>query len=79
MLKQVWLENRPKKERTCPKHGAYTSTNFLGEHWTECPKCMIERRDAEAKASIERDKQDELERAKRRWLGKIKGAATRTI
>ena len=75
MLKQVWLENRPKKERTCPKHGAYTSTNFLGEHWTECPKCMIERRDAEAKASIERDKQDELERAKRRWLGKIKGAA----
>ncbi len=75
MLENLINKDRPTEERICPKHGAYTSTNFLGEHWTECPKCMIERRDAEAKADIERDKQAARERANRRWLGKIKGAA----
>ena len=48
MLENLINKDRPTEERICPKHGAYTSTNYLGEHWTECPKCMIERRDAEA-------------------------------
>jgi hypothetical protein len=52
-LDKLINKERPTEERICPKHGAYTSTNFLGEHWTECPKCMIERRDAEAKEQIE--------------------------
>jgi len=68
-------KDRPTEERTCSKHGAYTSTNFIGEHWTECPKCMIKRRDAEAKEQIERDKQAALEREQRRWAGKIGSAA----
>ena len=60
-LENLINKDRPTEERICAKHGAYTSTNFLGEHWTECPKCMIERRDAEAKLQIERDKQAALE------------------
>ena len=36
---------------------------------------MMKRRDEEAKLQIERDKLAERERANRRWLGKIKGAA----
>ena len=48
-LEKLINKERPTEERICSKHGAYTSTNFLGEHWTQCPKCMIERRDAEAK------------------------------
>ena len=75
MLENLINKDRPTEERICPKHGAYTSTNYLGEHWTECPKCMIERRDAEAKLQIERDKQAALEREQRRWMSKIKGAA----
>ena len=75
MLENLINKNRPTEERKCLKHGAYTSTNFLGEHWTECPKCMIERRDAEAKEQIERDKKAEVEREQRRFMAKINGAA----
>ena len=57
-LENLLKKDRPTEERTCSIHNVvYTSTNFIGEHWTECPKCMIERRDAEAKKQIERDKQ----------------------
>ena len=76
MLENLINKDRPTKEVLCIKHNvAYTSTNYIGEHWTECPKCMIERRDAEAKLQIERDKQAALEREQRRWMSKIKGAA----
>jgi len=74
-LEKLINKDRPTEERKCLKHGAYTSTNFLGEHWTECPKCMIERRDAEAKLQIARDKKAEVERKQRRWAGKIGSAA----
>ena len=74
-LEKLINKKRPTEERICPKHGSYTSTNYLGEHWTECPKCMIERREAEAKLQIERDKQAALEREQRRWMSKIKVAA----
>ena len=75
MLENLINKDRPSEKRSCPRHGFYTSTNFIGEHWTECPSCMRKKRDAEAKLQIERDKQAELERANRRWLGKIKSAA----
>ena len=75
-LENLINKNRPTEKRTCSKHNvAYTSTNFIGEHWTECPQCMIERRDAEAKEEIKRDKQAELEREKLRWAAKIGSAA----
>jgi len=75
MLENLINKDRPTEERKCFKHGAYTSTNFFGEHWTECSKCMIERRDAEAKEQIARDKKAEVEREQRRWAAKIGSAA----
>ena len=75
-LENLINKDRPTKEVLCIKHNvAYTSTNYIGDHWTECPKCMIEIRDAEAKKQIERDKQAELERQQRRWIAKIGKAA----
>ena len=75
-LENLINKDRPTKEVLCIKHNvAYISTNYIGEHWTECPKCMIEIRDAEAKKQIERDKQLELERKQRRWAAKIGSAA----
>ena len=45
-LENLINKDRPTKEVLCIKHNvAYTSTNYIGEHWTECPKCMIEIRD----------------------------------
>ena len=76
MLENFINKDRPTKEVICIKHNvAYTSTNYIGDHWTECPKCMIEIRDAEAKKQIERDKQAALEREQRRWAAKIGSAA----
>ena len=69
------IKDRPTEERNCSEHGAYTSTNFMGEHWSECPYCMGIRRDKEAKEQIERDKQAEIERDQRRWIAKIGSAA----
>ena len=74
-LQKILNQERPTEERICSEHGAYTSTNFIGEHWTECPKCMMIRRDAEAKADIERDKQAAIEREQRRWAAKVGSAA----
>ena len=75
-LENLINKNRPTEDRLCIKHNvAYTSTNYIGDHWTECPKCMIEIRDAEAKKQIERDKQAALEREQRRWAAKIGSAA----
>ena len=68
-------KDRPTRTAKCSRHGDYISTNFMGEHWTECPSCMMKKRDEEAKKQIERDKQAQIERANRRWLGRIKGAA----
>ena len=70
MLENLINKDRPTEERICAKHGAYTATNFMGEHWSECPYCMGIRRDKEAKEQIERDKQAEIEREQRRWIAK---------
>ena len=76
MLENLINKDRPTQDRLCVKHNvAYTSTNYIGDHWTECPKCMIEIGDAETKKQIERDKQAELERQQRRWMAKIGKAA----
>ena len=66
------LSERPTKERKCSKHGAYTSTNFVGDHWTECPQCTRIKRDKRIK---ERDKQEAKEREQRKWAAKIGSAA----
>ena len=74
-LENLINKDRPTRTAKCSRHGDYTSTNFIGDYWTECPSCMMKKRDAEAKKQIERDKQAELERQQRRWMAKIKGAA----
>ena len=39
-LKKLLDKDRPTEERVCDEHGAYTSTNFVGEHWTHRPQCL---------------------------------------
>ena len=76
MLENLINKDRPTKQVLCIKHNvAYTSTNFIGEHWTECPKCMMERKQKEALEQIKADKQREQEREQRRWTAKVGSAA----
>ena len=49
--------------------------NFIGEHWTECPKCMLLRKEKEALEQIKADKLREQEREQRRWIAKVGSAA----
>ena len=69
------IKERPTEERNCPEHGAYTSTNFIGEHWTVCPKCMMIQRDKEAKEQLAADEKLRQERIASKWKAKITGAA----
>ena len=75
-LDKIWLRNhmkdRPTKKRMCLKHGEYTSTNFLSDYWTECPKCIKTKINKQLK---ERDKQAALEREQRKWTAKVGSAA----
>ena len=71
-LKNLINKDKPTKKRMCPKHGAYTSTNFVSDYWTECPKCMKTKISKQLK---ERDKQAALEREQRKWAAKIGSAA----
>ena len=66
------LKERPTKKRMCSKHGEYISKNFVGDYWTECPKCMKTKINKRLK---ERDKQAALEREQRRWTAKVGSAA----
>lgn len=48
-------------DEVCVKHGDFISRNVFGSVWTKCPECAAEkqatdRRDAEAKAAIERQR-----------------------
>jgi len=75
-LENLINKDRPTEERTCSIHNvAYISTNFIGEHWTECPKCMMLRKEKEALQQIKADKQREQEREQRRWTAKVGSAA----
>ena len=65
---------RPTKEKHCPKHGHFLSTNYIGDYWTECPECMTAKKK-------EVEKQEQLkyialakEREQRRWMAKINTA-----
>ena len=68
-------KERPTEERECPEHGAYTATNFLGEHWTECPQCMEILQAKQEEESLQKAKEAALEREQLRWKAKINGAA----
>ena len=74
-LQKILNQERPTEERNCPEHGAYTSTNFIGEHWTVCPKCMMIQRDKEAKEQLAADEKLRQERIASKWKAKITGAA----
>ena len=75
MILNKLIKERPTEERNCPEHGAYTSTNFIGEHWTVCPKCMMIQRDKEAKEQLGADEKLRQERIASKWKAKITGAA----
>ena len=65
---------RPQKEKHCPKHGYYVSTNYIGDYWTECPDCMtLVKKKKEDEEKLKYIRQEE-ERIHRRWMGKIKTA-----
>ena len=69
------IETRPTEERICPEHGAYTATNFLGEHWTACPKCLEILQEKQEEESLQKQKEAALEREQLKWKAKINGAA----
>ena len=75
MLDKIINQDRPTEQRNCKRHGTYTSTNFIGDYWTECPSCMaIKRKEAE-KEEEEKFKQQAREREQRRWMAKVNSAA----
>ena len=74
-FKKLIDKNRPTEERICPEHGAYTATNFLGEHWTACPKCLEILQEKQEEESLQKQKEAALEREQLKWKAKINGAA----
>ena len=74
-LKKLIDKDRPTEERNCPEHGAYTATNFLGEHWTACPKCLEILQEKQEEESLQKQKEAALEREQLKWKAKINGAA----
>ena len=73
-LQKILNQERPTEERNCPEHGAYTSTNYIRDYWTECPECMAIKRKEVEKQEEEKFRQEKLERERRRWMAKINGA-----
>ena len=74
-LKKLIDKDRPTEERICPEHGAYTATNFLGEHWTGCPECIEKLQAKQEEESLQKQKEAALEREQLKWKAKINGAA----
>ncbi len=74
-FKKLIDKDRPTEERNCPEHGAYTATNFLGEHWTACPKCLEILQEKQEEESLQKQKEAALEREQLKWKAKINGAA----
>jgi DNA replication protein DnaC len=74
-LSDLIPEHQKTETRSCDDHGEYTSTNFLGAHWSGCPQCNeIEKlaREAAEKAEAEREA---AERAARTWRIRVGSAA----
>jgi len=74
-LDKVINQDRPTEQRNCKRHGTYTSTNFIGDYWTECPSCMAIKRKEVEKQEEEKFKQQAREREQRRWMAKVNSAA----
>ena len=74
-LKKLLDKDRPTEERVCDEHGAYTSTNFVGEHWTHCPQCLERLQAKQEEECVKRAEELALEREQLRWKAKINGAA----
>ena len=74
-LKKLIDKDRPTEERICPEHGAYTATNFLGEHWTACPKCLEILQEKQEEEILQKEREAALEREQLKWKAKINGAA----
>ena len=74
-FKKLIDKDRPTEERICPEHGAYTATNFLGEHWTACPKCLEILQEKQEEEILQKQKEAALEREQLKWKAKINGAA----
>ena len=74
-FKKLIDKDRPTEERVCPEHGAYTATNFLGEHWTACPKCLEILQEKQEEEILQKEKEAALEREQLKWKAKINGAA----
>ena len=70
------LGNRkPDEQRQCETHGEYTSKNILGAHWTACPVCTEEQKQAEAEQEAEKKIEQERKRRELRWRAKLGGAS----
>ena len=74
-FKKLIDKDRPTEERNCSEHGAYTATNFLGEHWTACPKCLEILQEKQEEEILQKEKEAALEREQLKWKAKINGAA----
>ena len=74
-LNKLINQDKPTEKRNCERHGFYTSTNFLGDYWTECPSCMAIKRKEVEKQEEEKFKQQAREREQRRWMAKVNSAA----
>ncbi len=75
MLDKIIKGDKPTEKRNCKKHGFYTSTNFIGDYWTECPSCIAIKRKEVEKQEEEKFKALAKERELRRWMVKVKSAA----
>jgi len=74
-FKKLLDKDRPTEERVCDDHGAYTATNFVGDHWTYCPKCLEKIQAKQEEESLKQAEELALEREQLRWKAKINGAA----
>lgn len=74
-LNDLVPENQKTETRVCEDHGEYTSTNFIGTVWSNCPQCNeIHRAEREAKEKAEAEAK-ERERQERNWRIRIGSAA----
>ena len=56
---------RATRDASCPEHGAYTSTNFIGRVWSRCPGCDAEESAKRQELEAEQRRQREEDRHKR--------------
>ena len=75
MLDKIIKGDKPTEKRNCKKHGFYTSTNFIGDYWTDCPSCMAIKKKEVEKQEEEKFKALAKERELRRWMVKVNSAA----